>query len=499
VRPKTQTIVNDEAALSRRSILCYGANKRNYELSIRMSMRDDKMNIADADRLRTRVVRFGSFQVDFQERDLYKCGLRLKLQQKPFQLLELLLERAGELITRKELTDRLWPGVYLNFERSLNTAMNSLRQTLGDTSRNPRFVETRPGLGYRFIAPVERVPNYVHRNQRTDGGKEPSEAHQDYLKGRHFYDKMTEDALRRSIAYFESALAADARYAPAHAGLADAYIMLSYFHDMPTAQALTNARERAAAALGLDEHLAEAHASLGSAIGLQQWDWDRAQTRFARAMELNPESATVHRYQANHLCAKGLTDQAVQKMRRALELEPLSLMNNASMAWTLYMTRDYEGAIDQSWKTLALEANFAAAQHTLGLAHEQLGEYEEAITEFRNAHSCSGRHPIALAALGHAYAKSGKQAEARNILGELDELSRRRSVSRYWIGLVHAALGEIDAALSELVRGVEERDVWMVWLGVEPRFDSLRCDERFVKLIRELRLVPVVGRHATQE
>ena len=455
-----------------------------------MSSLDGRNRIGERETGRARAVRFGAFQVDFQERDLYKRGLRLKLQQKPFQLLELLLERAGELVTRKEITDRLWPGLYLDFARSLNTAVNALRQALGDSPRNPRFVETRQGLGYRFIAPVEPVTIAGQAGPRAEGTKRTSEAHQDYLKGRHFYNKMTEDALQRSIGYFESALAADARCAPALAGLADAYLLLAYFHAMPVDKALAHAREHAAAALRIDENLAEAHASLGSAIRFQNWDWPGAEARFVKAIELDPDSAASHRCYADHLCAKGLAEQAVTAMRRAVELEPLSLRINASMAWMLYMTRDFEGALAQSWKALALEKDCAAAQHTLGLAYEQLGEFEEAITELRNAHSCSGGHPIAVAALGHAYAKCGKEVQARKILGDLGDISRLRRVSHYWTSLIHAALGETDAALTGLARGVKDRDVWMVWLGVEPRFDPLRNDARFSRLIRELRLGP---------
>jgi DNA-binding winged helix-turn-helix (wHTH) protein/Flp pilus assembly protein TadD len=448
------------------------------------------MSTHDSGRIRARVVRFGVFQVDLQGRDLYKNGLRLKLQQKPFQLLEVLLDRPGELVTRKELSDRLWPGLYLNFERSLNTAVNSLRQTLGDSPNNPRFIETRQGLGYRFIAPVEHVSVDAHPAARTKATREIPEARQDYLKGRHFYNKMTEDALQRSIAYFESALGLDARYAPALAGLADAYILLAYFHALPADKALTQARERATAALSIDENLAEAHAALGSTIRFQHWDWPEAEARFVKAIDLDAESASSHRCYADHLCAKGMAAEAVKTMRRALELEPLSLRINASMAWILYMTRDFEGALAQSWKALALEKDCAAAQHTLGLAYEQLGEYEEAVTELQNAHSCSGGHPIALGALGHVYARSGRQAEARRILGELRAISQQRSVSRYWISLIHAALGETDAALEDLNRGIKERDVWMVWLGVEPRFDSLRGDERFRRSILKLQLDP---------
>jgi len=458
-----------------------------------MSAREDATRIVEREASRARAVRFGAFQVDFQARDLYKSGLRLRLQQKPFQLLELLLERAGELVTRKEITDRLWPGLYLNFERSLNTAVNALRQVLGDSSRNPRFIETRQGLGYRFIAPVEPVPMASAGGVRSQRARETSEAHQDFLKGRHFYNKMTEDALQRSIGFFECALAADPRCAPALAGLADAYILLMYFHAMAADKALAHAKERAVAALRIDDRLAEAHASLGTVIRFQNWDWFDAEARFRRAIDLNPDSAASHRCYADHLCAQGSADEAVKMMRRALELEPLSLRINASMAWTLYMTRDFERALEQSWKALAIEQDCAAVQHTLGLAHEQMGEFEEAITELANAHACSAGHPITVAALGHVYASAGDTAKARKLLDELVATSRRRSVSRYWTGLIHAALGNRDEAIRELSRGVKERDPWMVWLAVEPRFDPLRSDARFSRLTRELGLAPEGG------
>jgi DNA-binding winged helix-turn-helix (wHTH) protein/Flp pilus assembly protein TadD len=455
-----------------------------------MSVREDATRIGESEAGGARAVRFGAFQVDFQERDLYKRGLRLKLQQKPFHLLELLLERAGELVTRKEITDRLWPGLYLNFERSLNTAVNALRQALGDSPRNPRFIETRQGLGYRFIAPVERVSMPTRAGVQSRRARETSEAHQDYLKGRHFYNKISEDALQRSIGFFESALAADPRCAPALAGLADAYILLMYFHAMPADKALEYARERAAAALRIDDRLAEAHASLGSVLRFQRWDWPAAETHFLKAIELNPDSAASYRCYADHLCSRGFAQDAVNAMQRALELDPLSLRINASMAWTLYMNRDFEGALAQSWKALAIEQDCAAVQHTLGLAYEQLGDFDEAITELRNAHACSGGHPIAVAAMGHVYATGGDAAKARKLLDELHATSRQRSVSPYWIGLIHTALGDSDAAIRELARGLKERDPWSVWLGVEPRFDPLRSDARFSRFIHELRLAP---------
>lgn len=569
-----------------------------------------------------RILRFGAFEVDLQVRELRRRGLRVKLQQKPFQILELLLTRPGELVTRKEVAQHLWPGVHVNFDRSLNTAVNALRRALADSPRNPRYLETRSGLGYRFIAPVEKISDAQEQrhaasidsiavlpfinaggspalNSLTDGiaesiiaalssdtrlrivahssafryrandqdavvigkdlnvravltgrvaeragslnvsaelvdvatrwrlwgaqyecsasrisgieadiaaalagklrvhlnGGERStigtgnlEAYQDYLKGRYFYGKMSEDALRKSVAYFKSALEADPRYALAYAGLADTYTLFAFLDLMRAAEALPQARDLAETALQIDPQLPEAHASLAGIKKLFEWDWAGSEGEYRRALQLNPNLASAHHWYADHLSTLGRFEEAISEIRRAQELDPLSLVINNEVAWNLYMARDFEGALEQAWKTLALEPRFAPAQHTLGLANEQLGNLEEAIVEFQNSCACSGNHPGALAALAHAHAQSGATGEAQKILHDLTDISKRRHVSPYWLSLVHTALGDHDAAFDLLHRGIEERDVWMVWLNVEPRFDALRADGRFKDLLRSLRL-----------
>jgi len=423
------------------------------------------------------VVRFGTFQVNLRERELYKRGVRLKLQQKPFQILELLLERPGELITRNAIRDRLWPGLHVSFERSLNTAVNTLRQTLGDSPRNPRFIETRPGLGYRFIAPVERVVF-----QRTGETPSRSSEFEDYVKGRYFYNKATEESLRLSVAHFNACLEAEPRHAKSHAGLADAHMLLACFHTAPPRAAFQAATEHARTAVRMDAQSAEAHAALGAVSWLKDWDRDRAEEHFARALALDANCATALQWYADYLCSTGRVDEALAHMRRALQVDAVSPLLNMRMAWALYMARDFEGALVQSWKTLAVEPNFAAAQHALGLAHGQLGDTSEARIELRNACSCSGGHPIPLASLGHAYAVSGDEEEARKILRQLEQMSATRSISPYWSALVYAGLRETSRALEALARGFDVRDPWIVWVGVDPRFDSLRRHPAFAHL-----------------
>src|SRR5580692_11372168 len=209
------------------------------------------------------LIRFGVFDLDMQNRELRRRGLRVKLQQKPFQILHLLISRSGKFVTRGQLAKHLWPDLHVNFDRSLNTAINSLRRALGDSPDNPRFIETRAGLGYRFIAPVECIEDQpsatapsIHVEKVYAGNLD---AYHDYLKGRYFQNKMTEEDLRRSVAYFEAALATEPGCALAYTGLVDTYSQLAYLGVLPAKEAQRRASEFTAAALRIDNQLAEAH------------------------------------------------------------------------------------------------------------------------------------------------------------------------------------------------------------------------------------------------
>jgi DNA-binding winged helix-turn-helix (wHTH) protein/Flp pilus assembly protein TadD len=436
-------------------------------------------------------LRFGIFDLDVRNRELRRRGLRVRLQQKPFQILYLLLAQAGEFVTRGELAQHLWPDLHVNFDRSLNTAINSLRRALGDSPENPRFIETRAGLGYRFIAPVEPIDagssattsatNVVTRTGNQD-------AYHDYLKGRYFQNKMTEDDLRKSVAYFEAALAAEPDCALAYAGLADTYGLLAFLGILPAKEANGRAREFILAALGIDGQLAEAHATLATLKKLYEWDWEGAEAAYRKALVLKPNYADGRRMYAALLSTLERHSEAIQEIRSAQQLDPLSLVISAEAAWDLYMARDYQGAMEQAWRTLAMEPRFAPAQHALGLAHQQMGMLDDAIVEFQNARVCSSNHPATIAALGHAYAISGNRPQAEEMLHHLERLSEKRRVSSYWLALAYAGLGETHKAVTWLENARDDRDVWLVWLGVEPRFDQLRSEGRFDHLLASMRL-----------
>jgi tetratricopeptide (TPR) repeat protein len=251
-------------------------------------------------------------------------------------------------------------------------------------------------------------------------------------------------------------------------------------------------------ALRIDQDLAEAHASLANLKWLCEWDWAGAEASYRKALELNPNDASGHRLYASHLSSMGKHDEALLSIRLAQELDPLSLVVNMELAWQLYLARDFHAAMEQSWKTLAMEPKFAPAQNTLGLAYQAMGTHEEAILEFQNAVNCSGGHPASIASLAHAYAKGGEIRRAKEALRELELLTQHRYVSPYWLALVYAGLGQQDAAFEWLSKAGAERDVWLVWLKVEPRFDCLRRDPRFDDLLRMMRLSPSQSKRFVQ-
>ena len=437
----------------------------------------------------SRKLRFGIFEVDLDNQDLRKDGQPVKLERKPFQLMELLLRIRGRFVARAELTRALWPDLHVNFERSLNTAVNSLRKALGDSPQNPSYIETKPGLGYRFIAPVQEIesnpPAAVHPS--------PNE---NCVKARYFLNKQTQADLHKASAYLQAALNDDSQCVRAYADLAEAYCLFARMNMATPDEAGERARSLAAVAVELDSGSAAARAALGSVKQYFDWDWAGAAEEFRRAVALDPGSATVHQAYGSFLSSTGNLQAAVEELRVAQRLDPISPSINVETAWVLYLARDFGAAYEQCWKVLALEPRCSAAQHVLGLVHEQMGMCDEAVIEFQNAQSSGDEQPAFVAALGHAWAKAGKVARAKEALRELRGLTAKRYVSPYWQAIVCAGLGQTHAAVEWLEKACQQRDVWLAWLGVDPRFDALHSTAGFQSVRQQMRcdICEIAGR-----
>jgi TolB-like protein/DNA-binding winged helix-turn-helix (wHTH) protein/Tfp pilus assembly protein PilF len=632
------------------------------------------------------VVRFGTYEVSLQTGEVRKAGLRIRVQQQPMKLLEILLEHPGEVVTREELRGRVWPNEsFGDFDQALNIAIGKLRSALGDSAENPRFIETLPKRGYRFIAdvsvldadarpkrpesvsgdlpvpesgntlqrarlavapkrrlwltgrvivalvfvlslsilsvwlfrsrgpapagirslavlPLENLSGDASQNYFADGmtdelitdlaqisalrvisrtsvmvykgARKPlpqiarelnvdavvegtvlrsgdhvritaqlieastdkhlwsqsyegelrdtlalqsrvasaiadqirinltpreqaalknvkvvnPEAYESYLKGRYFWNKRTADGLKAALACFKQAIEEDPKYAKAYSGLADTYALLGdwQYAVMTPKEAFPEAKAAAIHALELDNTLGEAHNSLAFVLDGFDWDLDAGGKEFQRAIELNPGYATAHHWYAWHLSLLGRFDEAITEMRKAENLDPLSLIINADLAELLGLAHSYDESIRQSRKTIEMDPSFALAHNQLAQAYLQKHMYADAVAELQKAVELSGDSPTCIANLARAYVASGKRSEAVKLLDVLKKRSSAGYSNSSEIAMIYASLGDTDQAINWLERGFEEQ--FNPGVLLRPGFDPLRSDPRFQNLLRRIGL-----------
>jgi DNA-binding winged helix-turn-helix (wHTH) protein/TolB-like protein/Flp pilus assembly protein TadD len=315
-----------------------------------------------------------------------------------------------------------------------------------------------------------------------------TEAYELYLKGRYFWSQLRPESLRKAIGFYEEAIGRDPHYALAYAGIGDCYSRLPITSDVPSREAMPKAREATLRALEIDERLAEAHAALGWIKFFDEWDWEGAEREHRRALEINPNYSLAHLGYATLLSCLGRHEVALAEADRALRLDPLSLVAGALKGQSLFLARRYPQAIDHLHRTLEINPNFWLAQLQLGRSYEREGRYEEALEAFRKAREAGGTTE-AISLSGYTYAVSGRREEAERTLRELKAISEQSYVPPYNVALVNHGLGDSDEVLRWLERAYDERDAHMVLLGVDPKWDALRSDPRFVSLARRMNLL----------
>jgi len=608
---------------------------------------------------------------------LRKGGVEVKLRPQPSRVLAVLAARAGQLVTREELRQQVWgTDTFVDFERGLNSCIKQIRAVLHDDPEAPRYIETRPRRGYRFIAPVQEVSaraltpgapseglpsparrvgarrfwvpvlglvpalvaagyfargaftrhavspagrimlavlpfenltgnpqqeylsdglteemitqlgrlhperlgviartsamQYKNTGKRTDQiGSElgvayllegslrrvgdrvrvsaqliqvrdqthlwaesyerdlrdilglqsevaqaiareidlkltpqqqarvararpmDRQAYELYLKGRYFWNKRSEEGYTRAIRYFEQAIAQDAAYAQAYAGLADAYALLGSMPnaELPRSEAMPRARAAALRALELDDSLAEAHTSLAFVRMHFEWDWPVSKHEFARALELNPGYATAHHWYAFWLLAQGRAEEALQEIRLAQQLDPLSLIINTDVGEMLYYARRYDEAVEQGRRALEMDPGFTLAHCLVGIAYVGTRQFPAAIKELEATARVAGRRADLLAAVGFAYGEAGRTTEAWKVVEELKQAAQGRGGMDHSIAVVLAGLGEKDQAFAWLEKAYQEHEGGLILLKVNSVLDPLRSDPRFEDLVRRVFLL----------
>jgi len=312
------------------------------------------------------------------------------------------------------------------------------------------------------------------------------DAYRAYLRGRYHWNKFDRTALKKAVDYFFQAIEIDPAYALAYAGLADSYYRLSNVY-APTRDAMSKAKAAAIKALDIDETLSEAHAALGLIKLFYDWDWLGAEEEFNRAIESNPNNAIAHQRLGLYFNLLGRFAEARRELELALTIDPLSPQIYWGFALTFLLARDYQRAIEELQKTLEMDGNYKPALYLLGRVYEEAGQVSQAIAEFKRILALSDA-PMFLAALGHAYALSGKHREARKVLKDLQEQSKQQYVSAYSKAVIHLTLGNKSQGFACLEQAYEDRCEMMTWLKIDPAFDSVRADIRFSNLMRRVGL-----------
>jgi len=315
------------------------------------------------------------------------------------------------------------------------------------------------------------------------------EAYQLYLKGNYKWNKHTREDFRKAIEYYNQAIEKDPNYALAYTGLANSYGVLGNSY-LPPHEAFPKAKAYAAKALEIDETLGEAHTSMAALRLFYDWNWAEAERELKRALVLNPNNAGAHDIYSAYLWVMGRPDEAMAETKRAQELDPLSLMFSTNVGNDSYYARQYDEAIAQLEKTIDLDPQYYRGYLWLGHAFEQKKMYREAIETFQNGMSRAQPHPQLISSLARAYALAGERDKAQQALAELREVSKRRYISPYLFAVVYDGLGDKEQTFAWLNKAYQDRSFWLIWLKVEPRFDSLRDDPRFQDLLRRIGLQP---------
>jgi TolB-like protein/Flp pilus assembly protein TadD len=309
------------------------------------------------------------------------------------------------------------------------------------------------------------------------------EAYTLFLKGRHHWNKRTEDGLMKSIVYFQDALEQDPGYGQAYVGLAEAYVTLGIYGALPPTEVMPKARAMAQEAMKLVDSSPDVFTSLGCVGAMYDWAWPEAERHFRRAIEINPQYPTARQWYAiNLLVPQQRFAEARAELEIAAELDPLSLAVGASGGLTAYFARDYGDAVNGLERTLDLDADFAIARFFLGHAYTELSKYDEAIRALEAVTRLPTRSPEMVAGLGYACARAGHVDRAQAALGELAAMAESRYVSPSLPAQIHAGLKDTAAALQWLERAYEGRAADLAWLGVRPVFDGLRSEPRFLAL-----------------
>lgn len=575
-----------------------------------------------------RTFRFADFELDVAAYVLRRRGQPVRIERRPMDLLILLVERRGELVPRPDIVARLWgPGVFVDAEMGVNTAIRKIRQVLGDAPESPAFIETVPARGYRFIADVESgdsaraaadsqvtlavlpfenldriteheyladgfteeattalgqidpqrlsvigrtsVLTYKHTTRslaeigrelgatyivegsiRAEGPRyrvtarlvraadqvqawsasfdsEPNSmlefqrqlstaiaeqirlrlssdrlgalehrqsrspgAYDLYLRGRHLWNQLTPATNRAAVEHYARATEIDPTYSLAWAGLADAFAASPMNADARPLDFWPRARQAAAHAVESGPDIAESQTCQAMVNYWLDWEWIRAEAGYRRAIDLDPGYALAHRMLGVLLATAGRHQDAAARLKRARELDPLQPMMYALSAHASFLARDVATGLEFARQAVVIGPSFWIGYYQLAWAYERLGRPGAALEALEKADAVSGGNSKMISLRGYVLATSGRRYEAEDVLRTLETIAHERYVPPYAVALVHAGLGHADRALDWLRHAYDVRDVHLIWLPMDPKWDPLRNEVSFQRLLDRCGFTP---------
>ena len=405
------------------------------------------------------------------------------------------IERDPVAIGRAQQVDAVLDGSIQKSDNKIRVSVRLVRVADGSTLWAGQFDENDTDIFTLQNAISNRVAEVLittlsgeEKEALYRRDTENVEAYHLYLKGRYFWSKFTEEGLQKSIDYYNQALEKDPNYAMAYIGLASSYIVLGVNY-RPPKEMMPKAKAYVSKGLERDATLAEAHVAQGAIKFFFDWDWSGAGRELRQAMDIGAnDAANAHDLYAYCLWANGQFTEGIAELKRAQELDPLSLVISEDLGVAYYHARNFDQAIQQQHKTLELEPNYFFGYLRRGQAYAQKAMFKEAIDDLTKAQNLSGNWPAVIAELSCAYALAGQKSKAQAMLNELTKRAQREYIDPYMIALIHTTLGDHDAAFEWLGKAYEGRSPWMGWLKAEPKFDPLRSDPRFKTLLHQLNL-----------
>src|SRR5262245_28015529 len=427
--------------------------------------------------------------------------------------------RAGEVVSKEELVERVWEGRYVS-DDVLTVTIYALRKALGDEARRPRYIETVSRRGYRWIAPVETAeadsaplaaaasPGEFPLPHRAAGRRAAmaatvvlalfaagaawmlrfplrkphvptAEAHEAYVKGRHFLDQRLLPSLEQAREQFERAIALDPQYPAARAGMADTYSAMADFGVASPAEMRPQAMKEARRALELDPQSAEGHAALGRAQFLFDWDFAAAERSLKRSISLDDDYMPAYQTMAWLQSARGRHAEAIAAARRALQLDPVNIARYTELAWVLSLGRRYGDALREIDRALLIDPKSFSAHLARGWTYEAAGQPDPAFASYMEAVRLRGIPEDRLRRMEAVYRAEGLRGYYRRWL---TQRGGGMPMSNTWLAQLYVRTGDLDRALDSLEHAYQKHEGALAWVNVEPSFQVLRSNARFQRI-----------------